>query len=60
MITHTPASSSIKVRSDVVGVALENQQDPQREITFEIQLNPAETGKQYAFLQNSHIHIDLF
>jgi hypothetical protein len=35
------------VRSDVVGVALENQQDPQREITFEIQLNPAETGKQY-------------
>ena len=43
----------------MVGVALENQQDPQREITFEIQLNPAETGKQYAFLQNSHIHIDL-
>merc|ERR1719327_1088776 len=28
------------VRADVVGVALENQQDPQREITFEIQLNP--------------------
>merc|ERR1719324_844905 len=35
------------VKSDIIGVAIENSQDPQREITFEIMLNPAETGKQY-------------